>query len=82
MSAHRGNGNNKPKAAPSKNSNKSEKVTDKGKQKLFCKYCKATDHIIKDCPRVKAKEAKKREEGMAVAEAPTSGTNGDSANVA
>ena len=86
MSAHRGHDNvstsSKPKGASSKNNNKSEKAADKGKQKLFCKYCKATDHIIEDCPRVKAKELKKREVGMAVAEAPTFDTNGDSANVA
>ena len=39
MSAHPGHGNvsmsSKPKAASSKNSNKFEKATDKGKQKLF-----------------------------------------------
>ena len=70
MSAHRGHGNvstrSKAKGASFKNSNKSEKATDKGKQKLFCKYCKAMDHIIKDCPKVKAKEAKKIEASMAV----------------
>ena len=86
MSAHKGHDNvstsSKPKAASSKNSNKYEKVADKGKQKLFCKYCKATDHIFKDCPKVKAKEAKKIEAGMDVAEAPTFGTNVDLANVA
>ena len=28
------------------------------KQKLFCKYCKGIDHIIKNCPKLAAKEAR------------------------
>ena len=53
----------------------------KGKKKLFCKYSKATDHIIKDCPKVKAKEAKKREAGMDIIEATTTPSNGESTNI-
>ena len=34
------------------------------KQKLFCKYCKGIDHIIKNCPKLAAKEAKKKEAGL------------------
>lgn len=45
-------------ASPSTgSSNKSEKAGDKGKKKLRCNYCKASDHVIKNFPKIKAKEA-------------------------
>ena len=34
------------------------------KQKQFCRYCKANDPVIKDCPKLAAKEVKKKESGM------------------
>ncbi|MCO5586320.1 hypothetical protein L7F22_040259 [Adiantum nelumboides] len=36
---------------------------DKGKKKMHCHYCKANDNLIKQCPKLKAKEAKKKEGG-------------------
>ena len=42
----------KPKSdyvAQPKKEDKDEKKV--GKQKVFCKYCKATDHVIKSCPK-------------------------------
>ena len=41
------------------------------KQKLFCKYCKGNDHIIRNCPKLVAKEAKRNEVGLVVAEVST-----------
>ena len=48
----------------SKKEDKDEKKA--GKQKMFCKYCKASDHIIKNCQKLAAKEAKKKEADMGV----------------
>ena len=51
------------------------------KQKIFCKYCKATDHVIKSCrPKLAAKEAKKKEAGMVVTDA-SPYTTTESANI-
>ena len=83
VAAQRGNANtsssNKPKGAASKSTTKSDKATDKSKKKLCCNYYKANDHLIKDCPKLKAKEAKKKEAGMAIADA--SPCNLESANM-
>src|SRR5271154_6841357 len=67
-------------ASPSTGSNnKSEKIGDKGKKKIRCNYCKATDHVIKNFPKLKAKEAKKKESNAAtIADASTAS---DSTNV-
>ena len=60
-------------------SNKFEKSGDKGKKKTRCNYCKASDHVIKSFPKIKAKEAKKKESNAAtIADA---STVVDSANV-
>ena len=59
----------KPKSAgagPTKKADKDEKKTEK---KLQCNYCKAVDHVIKDCPKIAAKEAKKKEANIAVVDA-------------
>ena len=69
------------KATSSKSSNKSEKAAEKGKKKFLCKYYKATDHIIKDCLKVKEKEVRKREASMAIIEATSTPSNGESVNI-
>ena len=69
----------KPKSAgagPAKKADKDEKKTEK---KLRCNYCKALDHVIKDCPKIAAKEAKKKEANIAIVDA--SPSNAKSANV-
>ena len=67
-------------ASPSTgSSNKFEKTGDKGKKMIRCNYCKAIDHVIKSCPKLKAKEAKKKESNAAtIADA---STTSDFANV-
>ena len=61
---------------PAKKADKDEKKTEK---KLRCNYCKAPDHVIKDFPKVLAKEAKKKEANIAIVDA--SPSNAKSANV-
>ena len=70
----------KQKSANAAQSKKEDKDEKKGeKQKMFCKYCKANNHVIKMCPKIATKEAKKKEVGMVVTEASPSTT--ESANV-
>ena len=64
-------------AAQAKKEDKDKRKPEK--QKQFCKYYKANDHVIKSCPKLVAKEAKKKEDSMAVADA--SASNSESANV-
>ena len=69
----------KPKfagAGPTKKADKDEKKTEKN---LRCNYCKAVDHVIKDCPKIVAKEVKKKEANIVVVDAAPS--NAKSANV-
>ena len=70
---------NKPKVAASKSTTKSDKAADKSKKKLHCNYCKASDLLFKDYPKLKQKEAKKKEAGMVVVDA--SPSNSESANM-
>ena len=61
-------------ASPSigSSNNKSKKKGDKGKKKIRCNYCKANDHVIKNFPKLKAKETKKKESNAAtIADAST-----------
>ena len=58
--------NNKPKATSS-NISKPEKDGDKNNKKGKCNYCREPGHYIKECPKLKEKEAKKKEAVMAVA---------------
>lgn len=71
-------GNPKPAyVVQSKKEDKDEKKA--GKQKVFCKYCKATNHVIKSCPKLAANEAKKKDVGMVVVDVIPS--TSDSTNV-
>ena len=76
----------KPKstgAGPAKKADKDEKKTEKdekkNEKKLRCNYCKALDHVIKDCPKIFVKEAKNKESNIAIIDA--SPSNAKSANV-
>ena len=67
-------------ASPSTgNINKYEKIGDKGKKMIRCNYCKANDHVIKNFPKLKTKEAKKKESNVATIA--NASTTTDSANV-
>ena len=55
--------NSKPKPASSNNS-KSEKGGDKQKKKGKCNWCRELGHFIKDCPKLKEKESKKKESSI------------------
>ena len=47
--------------------------------KIFCKYCKTTNHVIKSCPKLVANEAKKKRFCMTIQDATPSTL--ESANV-
>ena len=58
---------------------KAHKSEEKKEKKVRCNYCKELGHMIKDCPKVAAKEERKKEAGMVVVD--TSKSNAESANV-
>jgi len=49
---------------------KADKSEEKKEKKVRCNYCKELGHMIKDCPKVATKEARKKEAGMAVSQIP------------
>ena len=56
----------KQKVASSTSNTKVDKDGNKSKKKGKCKYCREPGHYVKECPKLKEKEAKKKEAGMAV----------------
>ncbi|MCO5607185.1 hypothetical protein L7F22_061378 [Adiantum nelumboides] len=46
--------------------NSSGNSGNKGKKKMRCHYYKSNDHLIKQCPKLKAKETKKKEDGSTI----------------
>ena len=80
-SSHKGKGKFKPKSMTGADgAKKAHKGEQKKEKKVRCNYCKELGQMIKECPKVAVKEAKKKEAGMAVA-ADTSKSNVESANV-
>ena len=61
------------------NNNKSEKTSEKGKKKIRCNDCKVNDYIVKNFPKLKAKETKKKESNAATIVDASTGS--DSVNV-
>ena len=59
----------KQKVASYTSNTKVDKDGDKSKKKGNCNYCREPGHYVKDCPKLKEKEAKKKEAGMAVGDA-------------
>ena len=56
-----------------------EIIPNKNYKKGKCNYCRKPSHYIKECPKLKEKEAKKKEVGMAVVDA--SPSHAESANL-
>ena len=79
--SHKGKGKFKLKSMTGADgAKKADKSEEKKEKKVKCNYCKKLGHMIKDCPKVDAKEArKKKEASMAVAD--TSKSNAEFANV-
>jgi len=78
-SSHKGKGKFKPKSVTcvdgAKKPNKGEQKKEK---KVRCNYYKELGHVIKECPKVATKEAKKKEASMAIA---STNSNVESTNI-